>query len=352
MKRLILIAIASLATLGSAGADPAPRDAPPPALKPLLEDALAHATNAQGLTAIVMRNGRPLYRLDIGAIGRDQQFPIASASKWLTGALVMTVVDEGKLSLDAPISTVLPEFKGPAAAITLRQLLSQTAGEGSLKGGFDLKQPATITLAQSAAEIAARPLQDPPGTIFNYGGPHFQVAGAMVEAVTGKRWADLFNARIAGPLGMTHTYWLHLPNQKETPAETLNPLLQGGVVTTADDYMRFLTMLAQNGQYNGKRILSARAVEAMETNQTLGLAMGYVPPGASGRNAQYALANWCDAWDKNKRCTLVSSPGAFGTTPWIDRNSGLYGIFFIKSRDPDVAKPFLQAEAMIIAANK
>jgi len=352
MKRIMLAGILTLLSFGSVAADPSPRDAPPPGLKPLLEEALAHATNAKGLTAIVMRDGKQLYRLDVGDIARDQQFPIASASKWLTGALVMTTVDEGKLSLDAPISTVLPEFKGVAATITLRELLSQTAGMGSLKAGFDLKQSATITLAQSAAQIAERPLDDPPGTIFNYGGPHFQVAGAMVEAVSGKRWADLFNERIAGPLGMTHTYWLHLPNQTETATQTLNPLLQGGVVTTADDYMRFLTMLAHNGVYNGKRILSAYAVDEMETNQTLGLPMGYVPPGASGRGAQYALANWCDAWDASKRCTRVSSPGAFGTTPWIDRDSGLYGIFFIKSRDPDVAAPFLKAEAMIIAANR
>ena len=179
-----------------------------------------------------------------------------------------------------------------------------------------------------------------------------RLLGAMVEAVTGRRWADLFDERIARPLGMTHTYWLHLPLQTETPAQTLNPLLQGGAVTTAEDYMRFLTMLANGGEYEGKRILSKRAVDAMETNQTLGLRMGYVPPGAAGRGAQYALANWCDAWDSAKRCTLVSSPGAFGATPWIDRDSGLYGIFFIKSRDPDVAAPFWKAEAMIIEANK
>jgi CubicO group peptidase (beta-lactamase class C family) len=353
MKRLGLAAAAAvLVACGAAWAATPPRDAPPPGLRPLLENALAHASNAKGLTVIVMRGGRRLYRMDIGDIAPDQQFPIASASKWLTGALVMSVVDEGKLSLDAPISTVLPEFNGEAARITLRELLSQTAGMGSLKAGFDIRQPATITLAQSAAQIAARPLEDPPGRIFNYGGPHFQVAGAMVEAVTGKRWADLFNERIAGPLGMTHTSWLHLPRQTETPAQTLNPLLQGGVVTTAEDYMRFLTMLAGEGEYQGRRVLSRQAVDAMETNQTLGVTMGYVPPGATVRAAQYALANWCDAWDKTKRCTRVSSPGAFGTTPWIDRDSGLYGIFFIMTRNPDVAEPFAKAEAMIIEANR
>ena len=202
-----------------------------------------------GVTAIVMRDGKLLYRMDVGKIGPDTQYPVASASKWMTAALVMKVVDDGKLSLDEPISKYLPEFQGEAGQVTLRQLLAQTSGQGSLKSLVDIRQDARLTLAQSAAEIAKRPLEDPPGKVFKYGGPGFQVAGAMVEAVTGRRWADLFDESIARPLGMTHTYWEHLPNRGVSPADTLNPLLQGGVVTTADDYLRFLTMLAQRGTY-------------------------------------------------------------------------------------------------------
>ena len=200
-----------------------------------------------GVTAIVMRDGKLLYRMDVGKIGPDTQYPVASASKWMTAALVMKVVDDGKLSLDEPISKYLPEFQGEAGQVTLRQLLAQTSGQGSLKSLVDIRQDPRLTLAQSAAEIAKRPLEDPPGKVFKYGGPGFQVAGAMVEAVTGRRWADLFDESIARPLGMTHTYWEHLPNRGVSPADTLNPLLQGGVVTTADDYLRFLTMLAQRG---------------------------------------------------------------------------------------------------------
>ena len=215
-----------------------------------------------GVTAIVMRDGKLLYRMDVGKIGPDTQYPVASASKWMTAALVMKVVDDGKLSLDEPISQYLPEFQGEAGQVTLRQLLAQTSGQGSLKSLVDIRQDARLTLAQSAAEIAKRPLEDPPGKVFKYGGPGFQVAGAMVEAVTGRRWADLFDESIARPLGMTHTYWEHLPNRGVSPADTLNPLLQGGVVTTADDYLRFLTMLAQRGTYKAdgscRRVRSRR----------------------------------------------------------------------------------------------
>lgn len=301
----------------------------------------------RGITAIVMRDGRQLFRADVGEIGPTTQYPVASASKWMTAALVMTVVDEGRLRLDDPIVKILPEFTDAAGRITLRQLLAQTAGLGSLRSLADAKQDARMTLAESAAEIARRPLEDPPGEVFRYGGPGFQVAGALVEAVTGRRWADLFAERLAGPLGMTHTYWVHLPDRGVSPDDTRNPLLQGGVVTTADDYMRFLQMMAGRGIFDGKRLLSAEAVDAMETVQTLGKPMAYLPLGAR-QGAQYALGNWCERWDEGGRCSLMSSPGSFGTYPWIDRQSGLYGIFFLRDRFSRVAGHLQKAQSEII----
>lgn len=323
--------------------------AAPAEVRSELINAVRHG--AKGVTVIVMHDGKQLFRLDVGEIDQDAQYPVASASKWMTAALVMTVVDEGKLSLDKPVSKYLPEFKGEAGKTTLRQLLAQTSGEGSLKGMVDIRQDPRITLAASAAEVARRPLEDPPGAVFKYGGPGFQVAGALVEALTGKRWADLFNERIAKPLGMTCTYWGHLLDRGVPPEEMLNPLLQGGVVTNAQDYMRFLTMLAQRGEYNGRRILSTKAIETMETVQTLGKPMAYIPPGVrSDANLQYALGAWCEAWSMNGRCTLMSSPGFFGTYPWIDRRTGLYGIFFTRSRLTLVSEDFIRAKAAILTS--
>ncbi|HEY9131850.1 MAG TPA: serine hydrolase domain-containing protein [Dyella sp.] len=305
---------------------------------------------APGVTAIVMRGDTRLLRMDVGTIDPNAQWPVASASKWLTAALVMNVVDEGKLSLDVPISRYLPAFKGQAGEVTLRQLLAQTSGEGSLEDGLDIRQDPRMTLAQSAEEVARQPLVDAPGTVFKYGGPGFQVAGAAVEAVTGKRWADLFQERIAVPLGMTHTYWTHIPANGATAAQTRNPLLQGGAVMTAEDYMRFLGMLAHDGMANGHRVLSHASVEAMETVQTDGKPEAYMPPGVKGSSLQYGLGNWCESWDANLRCQMVSSAGAFGTYPWIDRKSGLYGIFFTRARLTKIEADYRRARVAILAA--
>jgi CubicO group peptidase (beta-lactamase class C family) len=322
-----------------------------PAPKKLVDELSDIARSGTPVTAIVMKDGKLLYRVDVGKIDSVTRYPVASASKWMTAALVMTVVDEGKLQLDAPIATVLPEFKGDAGRITLRMLLAQTAGLGNLRARVDVRQDPRITLAQSAADVAARPLANPPGEVFEYGGPQFQVAGAMVEKVTGRRWSDLFEERIARPLGMTATAWEHLPSRGATPAETLNPLLQGGAVTTADDYARFLTMLAANGCFNGRQILSERSVREMESVQTLGKAKGFLPPGVPS-GWEYALGNWCEQQAADRSCTVVSSPGAFGTLPWIDRRTGVYGVFFLKDLLIRDSRHLRAARAAAMAASE
>jgi len=341
--------VGGLAALLLVAAQPAAGAVKPPAGLEAKLNEVVRKDGAAGVTAIVMKGGQQLYRLDVGSIAPEARLRIESASKWMTAALALTVVDEGKLSLDEPIGKRLAQFKGEAGKITLRQLLSFTAGQGSLKGLADVLQPTDITLAQSADLIAARPLEDPPGAVFKYGGPSLQVVGALVEQATGRSWTDLFDERIAHPLGLTHTSWSSAFRPPQ-PGPVRNPNLQGGVITTADDYARFLTMLAQGGVFRGHRVLSASAIDAMETAQTIGKPMGYIPPGAAGKTLQYALGNWCEVVGADGRCIMASSPGMLGAYPWIDRSSGLYGVFFLNRRLPLVANELREARQIILKA--
>ncbi|GJB77192.1 hypothetical protein KAM380_016570 [Aeromonas caviae] len=144
------------------------------------------AAKAGGFTVVAGQGDRVDAMARFGNIRADTQYPIASASKWFTSAVVMRVVEENGLSLDAPISTWLPNISGESGQLTLRQLLSQTSGLAGSKGEFyDLNQDHRITLADSAQEVASRPLISKPGEVFAYGGPGFQIAGAVAEAVTG-----------------------------------------------------------------------------------------------------------------------------------------------------------------------
>lgn len=271
-----------------------------------------------------------------GDVQADTQYPIASASKFLTAATVMALVDDGLLELDAPIASWLPRLPQAAGQLSLRQLLSQTSGLAGSKGEYyDLSQDHRITLEQSALELSESPLVSVPGEVFAYGAPGFQLAGAVVEAVTGKRWAEVFADKIATPLGMNHTYWTHLrlDSEAELPlAETLNPVLQGGAISTASDYLSFLQMIAQEGQFNGQRILSADSVRELLKDQT---ASAYMTPAAENpiQGGHYSLGNWCEGWDSQGNCLRNSSIGAFGVYPWVEQAKGRYGIVFVYQRD-------------------
>lgn len=286
---------------------------------------------AGGFSVGVGTGDRIISLANFGGMKPDTQYPIASASKFLTAATVMSLVDEGKLSLDQPISTWLPELPAEAGKLTLRQLLSQTSGLAGSKGEFyDLAQSHRMTLKQSALDVTQRPLISSPGKVFAYGGPGFQVAGAVVEAVTGQRWSQVFRDKIGGPLGMTRTYWTHLrlDTTDELPVdETLNPVLQGGAVSTAEDYMRFLSMMAQGGKFNGKVILSQHSVDEMLSDQTSTAEMTPTPASVLP-DAHYSLGNWCESWDEKGACLRSSSIGFFGVYPWVERKSGRFGIIF------------------------
>lgn len=280
--------------------------------------------------------GKVISLTDFGGIEPDTQYPIASASKFLVSATVMALVDDGTLQLDVPVSTWLPKLPKAAGALTLRLLLSQTSGLAGSNGEFhEFAQDHRITLEQSAMEVARHPLVSQPGKVFAYGGPGFQIIGAVVEAATGKPWAQVFKAKIGAPLRMARTYWTHLQpaSAEELPvAETRNPTLQGGAVSTAEDYLHLLGMLAQGGEYGGQRVVSRQSVAEMLRDQTPHAVM---TPAAANPiyGAHYGLGNWCEAWDEAGTGVRNSSIGAFGTYPWVEQKTGRFGIVFLYQRD-------------------
>src|SRR5450759_1536934 len=117
----------------------------------------------------------------------------------------MSVVDEGRLSLDDHVIKYIPSFSGDKSSITIRQLLSHTSGlpaDSGLSSSGCLSDRFT-TLATCADKIAAGPLIAAPGTEFNYGGVSMQVAGRVAEIVEARPWEEIFQQRIARPLALT-----------------------------------------------------------------------------------------------------------------------------------------------------
>jgi len=326
----------SLAACAPAGASPT---RPPPAAAVAPDDSsadeaaarFAAATGIEDYSLIVMRGEKILYSRHAGSHDKATQLPIASASKWMVGATILSLVDDGLLDLEAPISRYVPDLPADYGALTLSQLLSYTAGLPSLAKFVEFRQPDTISLTRSAQLAAHEPLASKPGTRFDYGGANLQFLGAAAEQVTGKRWQAIFDEKIGKPLGMQSTLWGGIRGEPRPDALPANPKLQGGAWTTLADHAAFVTMMSQNGHYRGKQILSADAVAAMGRIMTLGVAKGFTAPGAQGRDVEYMIAHWCERRD-GAMCSFESSPGLYGAYPWIDRTSGLHGVIFLKDK--------------------
>ena len=272
--------------------------------------------NLEGVAALLMKDNRVIYKKSFGKYNVDTVVAIASASKWLASSTIMTLVDEGKLALDAPISTYLPKLTDKAAAITLRQLLSHTSG---LPGQHRCLRNHSLTLEECVEQIFETGLRADPGTDFSYGGVSYQVAGRLAEIASGKSWNSLFEEKIKQPLNMKKTTYGNRPN----------PQIAGGAVSTLQDYTNLLQMHLNGGIFNNKRILSTQTIEEMQRDQTRGLPISLSPHKDKRR---YGLGEWRDIVDDKGRAIQLSCQGAFGFSPWIDRQRNLLGVFLVRNR--------------------
>ena len=252
--------------------------------------------------AIARREGKTADLSDFGPAKRE---PIASCSKWLSAALVMTFVDEGKLKLTDTVGKYLPELTEHGKGdITIAECLSHLTGIKAppLKENIEDVRDAS-SMAEAIETIADMPMEGPPGKVFHYSNEGLQIAGAVLEKISGKSFETLFAERIAGPLAMKNTDFGH--------AKVALPA--GGAYSTAEDYLNFLVMILNKGVFNGRRILSEKSIAEMQINRiTPDVTIAYKPEEAG--DFGYGFGEWTIGPG------TVSSPGLFGSFPWIDNN--------------------------------
>lgn len=237
----------------------------------------------------------------------DTRLRIASCSKWLSAALVMTFVDEGKLNIEDSIGKFLPIFsKYGKGSIKLWHCLSHTTGiyQPELKEG--IKEMTSFKTMDAAMEtLAKEKMEGEAGKTFHYGNAGLQIAAAIIEKISGKSFETLFAERIAKPLNMKQTDF----GKKDVP------LAAGGAYSTTNDYMNFLIMILNKGMFNGKRVLSEQSIAAMQKNRIVGAKVMHSP--AENTKVGYGFGEWIEK-EENGVTIYVSSPGLFGSVPIVD----------------------------------
>ncbi len=281
-------------------------------------------TLGNNAVALVWKDGKIVYQKQIGDFNAKTQAPIASCSKWLTAALVMMYVDEGKISLDDKISKYIPIYETYRKRyITIRNCLSHTAGiQAEALGPLKLLQKNKYaSLEEEVNAFAKKEIVANPGTEFFYSTVGLNIAGRVLEIITKKSFDRLIQEKLLRPLKMRATSF------SNDDGGAVNP--SGGARSTANDYMNFLVMMLNKGVFEGKRILSEAAVQEMETPPFPNVPVKYAPKIAEGFH--YGLGEWILEQDASGKSVVLSSPGLFGTWPYIDVCRHYGAIIFVKS---------------------
>lgn len=287
------------------------------------------STFAYPFAVYFYEGNEPIYTHEAG-ITRADSLPMASASKWLSGYVILAVAEAGYFSLDDPMRRHVPAFDIPGKEnITIRDGFAMTAGMVPQDSSQDtLQWNPRYNLQESVDAIAANvPVVNTPGEVIYYWGGGMQAAGlAAVNATGFADWETVARTFLFDPLGMENSAFSRfLPN----------PAVAGGVETTGEDYLKFLAMLAGNGSaMDGKPFLPTETLAPIFSADGRNKPIAKSPfPSQDpwyphGREPYYSFGAWILGDNPvTGEIEEVTSPGANGTYPWIDRRRGLHGIF-------------------------
>jgi CubicO group peptidase (beta-lactamase class C family) len=337
-----------------------------------------------GAVMLVARRGKIAWYKTLGFRDRaaqdpmrpDSIFRIYSMTKPIVSVAAMMLVEEGRMQVSDPVSKYLPEIGNmkvgvesgedgkatmqlvdPAREMTVQDLLRHTSGLIYGTRGKSLVNAAYIDAKigsrdvsneEFVAKLSKLPLRFSPGDRWEYG-VSTDVLGRVVEVVSGKTLGEFLNERILAPLGMTDTGF-YVPTEKlgravqpwqvpEAPPMTprfdvaQKPRFEsggGGLTSTMDDYLRFAIMVADGGDFAGKRLLGNKTIEFMTADHTL--PRPGRPPGLGFGLGFEVRTSVGDA-------ALPGSLGEYGwagnagTLFWIDPKEQLIAIYMVQVDD-------------------
>jgi len=341
-----------------------------------LDALLRAAVESKQVPAVVAMVGTQEGIVYEGGVGlpKDAIFAIASMTKPVTSVAAMQLVEAGKVRLDEPAHTYVPELRAvqvlengvlrpPKSPPTVRHLLTHTSGFAydlfNREIADQVQSGKLVSLFTGTDEFLRAPLVFDPGARWEYG-ISTDWLGRLVEAVSGQSLDLYFRSNIFEPLGMAETFFdvpgdraarLVLRYQRQPdgslaamPQEPLQPAKffsgGGGLHSTAADYLRFARALLVGGELDGRRILKAETVAMMGQNQIGEMTLApltSLDPQFMAPNA--VLPGNPDAFGLGfalNREPLVSGRGA-GTMSW----GGLFNTFFWIDREKGVAAVLL-----------
>ena len=356
---ITLATVLSATTIFAADSEPPTSPAVAAAMQPYLD-----SYDMAGMICVIAdKAGKVHYKNLIGyadvevkkPMSDDNVFWVASISKMFVGASIMMLVDEGKVSLDDPVTKFIPQLskwmvvaekdtnhvllEPLARPVTIRHLLSHTSGLTAMSELQQVTGADSTPLKARALSSVTGPLQWQPGEKYQYGNQGMNIAARVVEIVSSMPYEQFLQERFFNPLGMTETtFWpsdaqvarlanAYGPNKDNSGFAKggLNlftkplsdrihrfPEAAGGLFSTTHDIFRYGLMLANNGELDGKRYLSPAAMAELRKEQTGKTKVNY--------SLGYHLRNG-----------MFGHDGADGTDLSVNPTNGMVTVFMTQS---------------------
>ena len=291
---------------------------------------VAFAANDVAIPGLGLRvydaEDRLVYAHTAGAFSFDDRLAVASASKLVSGLVLLKLVHDGALLLDDTTADHLG-WTGGLGEITVDQL-------GAFTSGLDPENPCVyrskLTLEGCVATIGAADPVAGPGSRFDYGSTHLQVAGRIAEVATGASWHEAF-VGLAAPLGLADPGLVYTSLPKLEAAASPNPLVAGGLRATSTEYAAFLALAFHEGRRGDDVLIRADLVHRLDRNDYIAAVQGERPTSVVPLDYRYGFTSWLACEGPVATCPVVGSPGAYGFTPWFDREHGYYAILAMES---------------------
>ena len=345
-----------------------------------------------GAVLMVVRGGKLAY---VDAIGQrdpagpapmkvDDIFRIYSMTKPIVSVAALMLVEEGKLVLEAPVSRYIASFGAvrvgvektdaqgqkslelvaPVRPMTVQDLMRHTSGltygffgEGAVKKAYqeaNITAGGDITNAEFVERLAKMPLAYQPGSTWDYSNST-DVLGRVIEVVSGQTLSGFLKTRLLDPLGMKDTsFYVAEPERQARIAEPFAndrsigvnaPVFDprrvlamesggGGLMSTATDYARFLMMLRNGGQLDGRRYLSPATLAYMSSNQLSAAVTRtalYLPGTGYGFGLGFAVRTSAGEAANASSIGEITWGGAGGTYWWLDPGYDLFVVFMMQS---------------------
>jgi CubicO group peptidase (beta-lactamase class C family) len=256
-----------------------------------------------GKMAVMVWKDTILYKkLTSEDMNLNTQVPIGCASAWLTAALTMTFVEQGKVDLDDPVSKYLPIYATYAKSyLTIRHCLANVTGIEPEKGGVQklFQKTKFPSLEEEVNAIAKREIKNNPAEVFYYNNYGSNIVGRILEIVGKKGFDRLMMDRIFRPCGMKRSTF--------ASDVAVNPF--NGALSTASDFVKFQAMLLNKGMAGTKKVLSEESIAELQKVQTGNAKNLFVP--AQTQGYVYGLGTWL-------RDGVVTSPSLQGGWAYID----------------------------------